>query len=141
MSPQLRDDMIQHAEVEYPRECCGVLVGVRSRGRLEVRYLRQCANVASDPKRTYSIAPRDLIEAQREARQHGSEIVGFYHSHPNHSAGFSPTDIEQAYWPDCTYVVIATGPETQTEIRAYAFTGMSERERRIKPVAVRVTGA
>ena len=53
----------------------------------------------------YNIAPQELIKAQRQARGRGLDIVGFYHSHPDHPAQWSKTDFEEAHWVGCSYII------------------------------------
>jgi len=53
----------------------------------------------------YNIDPKELIAAQKQARQAGLDIVGFYHSHPNHPPRWSQTDLAEAHWIGCSYVI------------------------------------
>ena len=53
----------------------------------------------------YHIDPKELIRIQREGRERGEDIVGFYHSHPDHPAHWSPTDLAEAHWLGCSYVI------------------------------------
>ena len=53
----------------------------------------------------YNIAPEELIKIQRQARKLGLDIVGFYHSHPDHPAQWSQTDFAEAHWVGCSYVI------------------------------------
>ena len=89
----------QHAERAYPSECCGVLVGKIIAGERHVRRIVPCRNTrVSEVNKRYEIDPAELVRVQREARASGMEIVGFYHSHPDHPAQPSPTDLEHAHW-------------------------------------------
>jgi proteasome lid subunit RPN8/RPN11 len=102
-----------HAEQESPRECCGILLGNRGEtGSRVVREAVACGNTHPVPQSSYSIAPSDLTSAQRMAREQGLEIIGFYHSHPSHPARPSNSDIAQAYWVDCSYLIIGGAPES-----------------------------
>ncbi len=65
----------------------------------------RCCNIRSDPTIQYEIAPVEVVRIQRAARARGLQIVGFYHSHPDHPAHWSPTDLEQAYWLGCSYLI------------------------------------
>jgi proteasome lid subunit RPN8/RPN11 len=108
----------QHGEETFPHECCGVLVGVfDGEGSKVVRDVVRCDNQRPDsPHNRYFIDPRDLARIQRQAYERGEEIVGFYHSHPQHPARWSPTDLEEAHWPGCSYVItsVMDGAATQT---------------------------
>src|SRR3979490_1019074 len=80
----------QHGEETYPHECCGVLLGrfddngaesVSESGTKSVSRIARCGNTRADsPHNRYNIDPRELIRIQREGRERGEDIVGFYHS-------------------------------------------------------------
>jgi len=66
----------------------------------------RCGNTRTDsPEKRYQISPAELIRIQREARNAGQDIVGFYHSHPDWPARCSSTDLEEAHWTGCSYVI------------------------------------
>lgn len=111
------DDLRRHGEETYPNECCGILLGLREGSHRIVREIRPCENARTDsPHNRYSIDVRDLIHAQRDAHERGLDIVGFYHSHPDHPAMWTQTDFTEAHWIGCSYVItsIAKGQATQT---------------------------
>jgi proteasome lid subunit RPN8/RPN11 len=95
-----------HGEQTYPHECCGILMGRVTDNGIEVadRIPAGNANVNSAHNR-YDISPQDLIRAQREGRAKSLDIVGFYHSHPDHPAFWSATDLAEAHWFGCAYVI------------------------------------
>jgi proteasome lid subunit RPN8/RPN11 len=104
---QLYDQLRQHGEVTYPHECCGVLVGEfdESDGKL-VRSVVPCGNTRTDSlANRYHISPSELVRIQRDAMLAGQDIVGFYHSHPDHPARWSATDLAEAHWTGCSYVI------------------------------------
>ncbi len=107
ISPGHLQYLRQHGEETYPHECCGVLVGAaRAGGSRTVLQVIRCANTRTDsPHNRYDIDPRELIRIQRESQQAGQVIVGFYHSHPDHPAQWSLTDLAEAHWIDCSYVI------------------------------------
>ena len=89
-------------------ECCGLLLGT---GHVVAR-VEQTANVATDPDRRFEIDPASLIAAEKQARQDGPEIIGYFHSHPNGRAEPSPDDAASAS-PDGRYwLIIANGEIT-----------------------------
>src|SRR5208337_103971 len=108
----------QHGEETYPNECCGVLLGtLDSDGAKTVQAIVRCGNQRSDsPHNRYSIDPHELVRIQRGARERAQDIIGFYHSHPQHPAHWSPTDLEEAHWIGCSYVItsVMNGIATQT---------------------------
>ncbi len=122
------DALRRHAEQAYPRECCGILLGHR---RGEVRIVAEvvpCENMVppSSAVRSYLIAPQELIRAQREGRERALEIVGFYHSHPDHPAQWSSSDLEEACWPGCSYVIIGIARGRAAETRSFALLGSED---------------
>jgi len=103
----LYDQLRQHGEATYPHECCGVLVGeLDEAGGKVVKTVVQCGNTRTDsPANRYHISPSELVRIQREALLAGHDIVGFYHSHPDHPAKWSATDLAEAHWTGCSYVI------------------------------------
>ena len=96
----------RHGEETYPHECCGVLLGQSDEDGRAVTKTVRCGNTRSDsPHNRYHIAPQELVRIQRQAREAGLEIVGFYHSHPDHPARWSQTDLAEAHWIGCSYVI------------------------------------
>jgi proteasome lid subunit RPN8/RPN11 len=81
--------MLEHARHGYPFEVCGVLLGEGSRVAAIVPVVNR---ETESPRVRYQIAPEDLIRVQREGRERGEEILGYYHSHPDHPARPSETD-------------------------------------------------
>jgi proteasome lid subunit RPN8/RPN11 len=100
----------KHGEETFPEECCGVLVGHtdRERGRTVVARALPADNVREDAARhnRFLIEPRRILQIQKEARSDELEIVGYYHSHPDHPAVPSDFDREHA-WPDQSYVIVS----------------------------------
>ena len=103
----LYDQLRQHGEATYPHECCGVLVGeFDEAGGKVVKGAVACGNTRTDsPANRYHISPSELVRIQREAMLAGHDIVGFYHSHPDHPARWSATDLAEAHWTGCSYVI------------------------------------
>jgi proteasome lid subunit RPN8/RPN11 len=103
----LYDQLRQHGEATYPHECCGVLVGeFDEAGGKAIKAVVLCGNTRTDsPQNRYHISPSELVRIQREALLAGHDIVGFYHSHPDHPAHWSATDLDEAHWTGCSYVI------------------------------------
>ena len=100
------DALRQYAEQAYPEECCGVLLGHSEANVNQALRVEPVANIAEEARtRRYQIAPEELIRLQRTAREQGLSIVGFYHSHPEHAAQWSPSDLSEAHWTGCSYVI------------------------------------
>ena len=101
----LADEIRRHGEAAYPGECCGAMVGRVEGSAKEVFRLSPAVNRRTDDPHRYLIAPDDLRRLEREVRQAGQEIVGYYHSHPDHPARPSAFDAEHA-WPWYSYLIV-----------------------------------
>ena len=101
----LADEIRRHGEAAYPAECCGAMVGRIEGAAKEVLRLSPAVNRRIDDPHRYLIAPDDLRQLEREVREAGQEIVGYYHSHPDHPARPSAFDAEHA-WPWYSYLIV-----------------------------------
>jgi proteasome lid subunit RPN8/RPN11 len=129
----------RHGEETYPHECCGILLGERTGDVKTVRAVVPCGNTRTDsPQNRYGIDPRDLIRVQREARERGLEIIGFYHSHPDHPARWSSTDLEEAHWPGCSYVITSVQQGKAVETNSFLLVGDNEQQKRFEEEQVKV---
>ena len=117
----------QHGEQTYPHECCGVLLGKALDGTNEVEAAVRAGNTRTDSAHNrYHIAPQELIAIQRQARERSLDIVGFYHSHPDHPAQWSPTDFAEAHWFGCSYVITAVEKGKAQITNSFLLTGAGE---------------
>ncbi|HEY1744778.1 MAG TPA: M67 family metallopeptidase [Granulicella sp.] len=127
LSQQLYDELRAHGEETYPHECCGIMLGTTSEDGLHVASLVRAGNTRTDSAHNrYHIAPQELIKAQREGRKTGHDIVGFYHSHPDHPAQWSPTDFAEAHWFGCSYVITAVEKGKAQITNSFLLTGAGE---------------
>jgi proteasome lid subunit RPN8/RPN11 len=120
----VRDRLIAHAREEFPRECCGILLG---RGE-EIVEARRARNVASSPATRFVIDAKDHIDARRDGRARGLEILGFYHSHPHGAAVPSATDVAEAAYPGSVYAIIGLAADAP-EVRVFEFADGNFHER------------
>jgi proteasome lid subunit RPN8/RPN11 len=129
--PQLLYDQLRaHGEETYPHECCGIMLGKSDGDDLRVAQLIRAGNTRTDSAHNrYNIAPQELIAAQREGRKQGLDIVGFYHSHPDHPAQWSPTDFAEAHWFGCAYVITAVEKGHAAITNSFLLTGSSEEDK------------
>ncbi len=97
----------------YPYEACGMLIG--NQGRIATAYP---ANNEAASARIYTVAPKDLLAADRFAEASGLEIVGVYHSHTHTEAYPSPTDVRQAPDPEWWYLLVSLRRDLP-DLRAY----------------------
>ena len=125
------DALRKHGEETYPHECCGVLLGVVEDDTRTVRAVVRASNTRSDsPQNRYNIDPRELIRIQREAREGGEDIVGFYHSHPDHPPRWSQTDLAEAHWTGCSYVITAVEGGLASRTCSFELAGQGEDDKR-----------
>jgi proteasome lid subunit RPN8/RPN11 len=104
LSGAMLDDIRRAGEQAYPAECCGVLAG-RPGDVKEVVRLVPVMNRRTDDPHRYLISPDDLLHIEAELRHSGLEVLGCYHSHPDHPARPSDFDLEQA-WPWYSYIIV-----------------------------------
>jgi len=114
------------AEKSYPHEGCGILLGTDSEDCRTVASIYPCSNADPEPTRRYVIDSLEVITAQKLARRQGHDIIGFYHSHPDHPAQYSETDLEHAYWQDCSYIITSVEKGSASETRSFLLKGPEE---------------
>ncbi len=96
-----------HGGESYPHECCGALVGRLDGDGVAVAALVPLPNTTEEgPRRRFLVRPSDYRLAETRARSLGGELVGFYHSHPDHPARPSQYDLDHA-WPTFAYVIVS----------------------------------
>lgn len=93
----------RHGQETYPHECCGALVG-RDGGVTGIVALPNTTE--EGPRRRFLVRPSDYQLAERRATELGGELLGFYHSHPDHPARPSQYDLDHA-WPTFAYIIVA----------------------------------
>ena len=126
------DEFRQHGEDTYPHECCGVLLGhFADDGSKTVTRIARAGNTRDDsPHNRYHIDPKELIRIQREGRERGEDIVGFYHSHPDHPARWSTTDLAEAHWFGCSYVITSVEKGKAAVTNSFELDGSDEDDKR-----------
>ncbi|RRA48544.1 Mov34/MPN/PAD-1 family protein [Acidipila sp. EB88] len=131
-----------HGEETYPHECCGVLLGHSAADGNTVEAAVPAGNTRTDSAHNrYHIAPGELIRVQREARALGFDIVGFYHSHPDHPAQWSQTDFAEAHWIGCSYVITAVEQGKAQRTNSFRLEGTTEEDKHFVDESVHVQAA
>ena len=117
------DSIRQHGARDYPSECCGVLLGKVEGDAKHVAEVVALKNLRHDPSRAqellpvddpgreternrFLIDPLDQLRVEKDARARGLDVLGYYHSHPDHPARPSNYDRDHA-WPWYSYVIIS----------------------------------
>ena len=125
LDARLREEIERHAEREYPRECCGLLVGrITDGGRTrEVHATYPVANIFSEEAERFhrmAIEPLEYARAERLHAAEGLGVVGNYHSHPDHTAVPSQYDLEHlAPWPTMSYLVVSVREGKAADLRSW----------------------
>jgi proteasome lid subunit RPN8/RPN11 len=104
-----------HGQQTYPHECCGALVG-RSGFVTDVVALPNTTD--EGPRRRFMVRPSDYQLAERRATELGGELLGFYHSHPDHPARPSQYDLDHA-WPTFAYIIVAVADGAAGDITVW----------------------
>lgn len=116
--PQLAE-IVRLAASAYPDEGCGVLVGSANEGLIRIDTVLPGRNLRTDRARDrYELDPADILAAERLARAEGRDVVGFWHSHPDHPARPSAFDTERA-WTDYIYVITSTTATGTHDVRGW----------------------
>jgi|SRR5690242_2937885 len=101
------ETMVRHAELTYPNECCGAMLGRLNDGSKLVTEAVPMENAyAGEQAARYELRPEDLLEADRQARARGLDLIGIFHSHPDCDAYFSTTDLKNSC-PWYSFVVLS----------------------------------
>lgn len=112
---EILDEMLAHARRESHIECCGLLAGRDG----AITAIFPATNALASPT-CYEIAPRELFELFRTFRTLGLTHLGQYHSHLMSENVPSPTDIEQAGYPDQAYFIVSPRPDASNPVRAFS---------------------
>ena len=133
IEPEPWTAMVEHARATYPNECCGVLLGrFDDDGTRVVTSLARAGNTHSDsPQNRYNIDPKELVGIQREGREREEDIIGFYHSHPDHPAQWSKTDLAEAHWFGCSYVITSVEKGKAVLTNSFELTGFDENDKQL----------
>src|SRR5881394_3489369 len=110
----------RHAAAAYPFECCGALIGRQiDDGHVQIVEASELENVTDEgPRRRFRVSPADYRHAEARAREAGAELLGFYHSHPDHPAEPSQYDLDHA-WPNFSYVIVSVRAGAAGDLRSW----------------------
>ena len=125
ISGHLADKIRAHGAETYPHECCGALLG-RDAEAMDPEAVREVLALfplvnrrADSPRNRFSLTGQDVLDADRAAQKQGLEVIGWYHSHPDHPARPSQYDQDHA-WPWYSYVIVSVengAPQDMTSWR------------------------
>jgi proteasome lid subunit RPN8/RPN11 len=121
LTAELRAEIERHAERAYPDECCGVMLGRQEEGdRRVVESLIEIENEwdEAERRRRFLITPQQVMRAEKQAREQGLDILGYYHSHPDAEPRPSEFDREHA-WPWYSYPIVGVQKGKAVEVRVW----------------------
>jgi proteasome lid subunit RPN8/RPN11 len=130
-----------HGEETYSQKCCGVLLcraGSPPAERTISAAIRTLNNRTDSAHDRYEIAPLEFVRIERDARRQGLEIAGFYHSHPDHPALWSPTDLAEAHWLGSSYLITAIDQGKAAVTHSFLLAGNTEEKKRFEPEIIEV---
>jgi proteasome lid subunit RPN8/RPN11 len=135
------DALRAHGEETYPYECCGALLGRSTQEGWQVEAAVRAGNTRTDSAHNrYGIDPAELVKIEREARRQGLGIAGFYHSHPDHPAQWSATDLAEAHWLGCCYVITAVTQGKAATTNSFLLAGATEEDKRFEQETILIEG-
>lgn len=120
MAATARNRILEHASTTYPNECCGALLGATGTdGTVLVSDVVPLPNATDEgARRRFLVRPSDYRAAEARARATGAELLGFYHSHPDHPARPSAYDLAHA-WPNLSYVIVAVAGGRPRDLKSW----------------------
>lgn len=114
-----KQEMLSDAITAFPDECCGFFFGEEANGDRVIRIARPVINAKEgDKRRRFAISPKDYLAAERFADEHKLQLLGVYHSHPNHPAIPSEHD-RMAAQPWFSYIIISVMDGKAGHIRSW----------------------
>jgi len=114
-----RREIAAHGERDYPHECCGLLLGSFAPEKVVAEiYPISNAREEQAKRNRFLIRPEELLRGEHYAAGKALEVVGFYHSHPDHPAVPSQYDLEHA-WPSFSYIVVAVAAGVAKDFRSW----------------------
>lgn len=141
MSQSVYDAIRAHGEETYPYECCGALLARSTPHGWSIEASIKAGNTRTDSAHNlYQISPLELVKIERESSRQGLSIAGFYHSHPDHPAQWSQTDLLEAHWLGCSYVITAVTQGKAATTNSFRLAGDTEESKRFEPESIDVQG-
>lgn len=113
-------NLTKYAEIEYPSECCGLIIGRGGQDNLIIDEIIPSPNIAKgDTSTLFEINPQIRLNTQRRLRGSPQRVIGHFHSHPDASPWPSPTDLSKAFETELIWVIVSVKNGVANEIRMY----------------------
>jgi proteasome lid subunit RPN8/RPN11 len=141
----------RHGARDYPNECCGILLGKADGDKKSVLEAVPLKNLRTDPEKAqkllplespgketernrFLIDPMEQLRVDKDARRRGLDVVGYYHSHPDHPARPSNYDRDHA-WPWYSYVILSVAKGQPEDMTSWV---LAENRERFDPEPVEI---
>jgi|HubBroStandDraft_4_1064222.scaffolds.fasta_scaffold36414_3 proteasome lid subunit RPN8/RPN11 len=138
IAPKEYEALRRHGEETYPHECCGMLLGRMDGSVRVVTSIERCVNSADSPRTNCIIEPREMVRVHRTGRERGEHVVGFYHSHPDVPARWSPGDLAGSDWFGCSEVITSVENGKASITKSYELAGYDEDDKRFLDETIEV---
>ena len=115
LTAEVVEAIAAHGGETYPNECCGALIG---RDGQVTETLALPNTTEEGPRRRFLVRPGDYRAAEERAKERGADLLGFYHSHPDHPARPSQYDLDHA-WPFFSYVILSVRNGEAGDLRSW----------------------
>jgi proteasome lid subunit RPN8/RPN11 len=133
MTRETFDAVRAHCEQTYPDEGCGALLGRPTQDGWLIHSVVRATNACAESAHNrYEISGLELVKIERMARELEMSVAGFYHSHPDHAAQWSETDLAEAHWLGCFYVITAVMQGKATVTNSFLLMGEAEEDKRFE---------
>jgi proteasome lid subunit RPN8/RPN11 len=114
LKKEFLEQIIEQSKKEFPNEACGILAG--KEGKVEKVY--EMSNIDKSPS-TFFMDAKEQLKVIKEIRNSGLEMIGIYHSHVASDAYPSTHDVELAYYPEVSYVIVSLRNKGNPRIRSF----------------------
>lgn len=127
LTKKLVNELIEHSKKEFPDESCGILAG--RNGNIKLIYKMINTSKSSE---VFFMDPKEQLRVVKEIRKKGFEMIGIYHSHTNSDAYPSQRDVEFAFYPEVSYVIISLKDKLNPSVRSFKINNGKVIEERVK---------
>jgi len=121
LSKKQANELIEHSKKESPNEVCGILAGLPARQAGKEGKVQKIYRMINTEKSaaTFFMDPKQQLKVMKEIRSLGLEMIGIYHSHSQTEAYPSAHDVELAYYPEASYVIVSIKDKDNPSIRSF----------------------
>lgn len=127
LSKNQREQLVEHSKKESPNEACGILAGKGE--RVEKIYLMANTDKSAS---TFFMDPKEQLKVMKEIRNQGLQMIAIYHSHPETEGYPSAHDVELAFYPDTSYLIVSLKDKDNPAMRSFKIVEGKIREEELK---------